>query len=81
MDHKHGPAAGCQYKYTLAASNEFYGHFVSGPAPIEIIGVDENGPILSRPTAEFIAHARQDVPALCEEVRRLQALLAVGGAA
>lgn len=36
----------------------------------------EEGGIIRREDAEFIAHAREDVPALVAEVERLRALLA-----
>lgn len=45
------------------------------PAPmvIQSWGHDADGLIISPTDAEFIAHAREDIPALVAEVRRLQA--------
>lgn len=40
---------------------------------------DDDSTLLSSENAEFIAHARTDIPALVAEVRRLRAALAVYG--
>ncbi len=50
-------------------SNQHPGWDVNGPYTIHD---DEDQGFMDGRTANFIAHARQDVPALCEEMRRLK---------
>lgn len=71
MDHYPHGRGQCLYQYKLVEAPDV----VSGPEPVTIIGHDENGAILNPYNAAFIAHARQDVPALLQEVRRLRRLL------
>lgn len=46
-----------------------------GPTPIVLEGKDRNGGVLHGDDAEFIAHAREDVPWLLARVRELEQAL------
>jgi hypothetical protein len=78
LAHTHGPSV-CKYDYeleTAAPDDDFFGRYVSGVEPTTIVGSSDDGPMLNRHDAAFIAAARAAVPALCDEVERLRAELA-----
>lgn len=66
-----GPPA-CVYTYHLVEGDDYFDRYVSGPEPVTIVGAGENGPMISRQDAEFIANARQDIPRLLAEIARLK---------
>jgi hypothetical protein len=55
--------------------DEGYPQRVSNQQAILIASTHEGGPAGLRPIPEFLAHARQDIPALLAEVERLRAEL------
>jgi len=73
LPHQHGQG-NCRYDYTLRHDGE-HRREVSPAHPVHneaIVGRGEYGPLLSDQDAAFIAHAREDMPELLAEVRRLR---------
>ena len=78
MEHEHGKG-NCVYKYELSGG-DFFGKYVSSGTADErneIVGAGEDEPMLSYGDADFIAHARKDVPTLVEENERLRYVLSL----
>lgn len=76
IKHEHGRGS-CSYDYTISTDDEYERHFVSIAPNVTLIGSDDNGPILSKSNAAFIAAASPDVViALCKRVRDLESALA-----
>jgi hypothetical protein len=70
INHKHGSDK-CKYDYTLNNSGDYFSRFVSAGSPnspIEVIGSDDYGPILSEPNARLIASA----PTMYAELQSLK---------
>lgn len=67
--HYHGGES-CKYDYTLDASAACVSTATENQ---ELIGYDDYGPVLGDNDAEFIAHAREDIPFLLSEIERVTA--------
>ncbi len=70
MKHKHDPRI-CQYDYTLQTrkGDSFIG--VVNDERETVVGVSYDDLVVSEADNQFIAHAREDIPALIAEIRRL----------